>query len=521
MNEHVKENMMRRVALGDCLRRSSRRYPNKVAVKQGNRSVTYKELNNMANQLGNSLIKRGLTKDAKIAFVAANCVEFFIAFYGIAKAGMTIVPINPVYKPSELIYSVNDSDCEALIFDGRIHPLVKESLSGFEKVKHIFSFDLPNQGYEDLYEFMKEGSTDEVEVHIEDRDVVAIYYTGGTTSFPRGAQLTHLSIFVDISEFLIDLHFSPEDRTGTALPLFHVAMFVCSQFSMFTGGTLVLIPQVDPKVIMEAIEKEKLTNILLIPPLFRAILYHPEFGKYDLSSLRLVGYFGSVMPEELIHEVMDKLCPNLYLSFGQTEMSPCVTCFKPEDHLRKIKSLGISTVHCEIAVMDNDGNFLPPGETGEFVYRSPSTMNGYYNKAEDNKKAFEYGWFHSGDLGYLDEDGFVYFVDRKKDMIKSGGENLASIEVEKLIYQIPKVQEVHVIGLPHERWVEAVTAFIIPKPGEKITEEETIAFCKEKMAGFKVPKRVIFGTELPRNSVGKVLKYKLKEKYKDLYKAAT
>jgi acyl-CoA synthetase (AMP-forming)/AMP-acid ligase II len=318
----------------------------------------------------------------------------------------------------------------------------------------------------------------------------------------------------------MDLHFSPEDRTGTALPLFHVAMFVCSQFSMLTGGTLVLIPQVDPKVIMETIEKEKLTNILLIPPLFRAILYHPEFKKYDLSSLRLLGYFGSVMPEDLIHEVMDKLCPNLYLSFGQTEMSPCVTCFKPEDHLRKIKSLGISTVHCEIAVMDNDGNFLPPGETGEFVYRSPSMMNGYYKKDEDNKKAFEYGWFHSGDLGYLDEDGFVYFVDRKKDMIKSGGENLASIEVEKLIYMNPKVQEVQVVGLPHERWIEAVTAFIIPKPGEKITEEEMIAFCKEKMAGFKVPKRVIFDTELPRNPSGKVLKYKLKEKHKDLYKTA-
>ena len=185
---------------------------------------------------------------------------------------------------------------------------------------------------------------------------------------------------------------------------------------------------------------------------------------------------------------------------------------------RKKKSLGNPTVHVEIAVMDEAGNLLPPGQVGEFVYRAPTVMKGYFNNDEENKKAFRYGWFHSGDMGYLDEDHYVYFVDRKKDMIKTGGENVASIEVEKTIYEDPRVQEVCVVGLPHDRWIEAVTAFVTPKPGAVIREDEILALCKRKMTGFKVPKKVVLLNDLPRSSVGKVLKYRLKDLYKDLYR---
>jgi acyl-CoA synthetase (AMP-forming)/AMP-acid ligase II len=288
-------------------------------------------------------------------------------------------------------------------------------------------------------------------------------------------------------------------------------------FMVFTGGTIVFIPQVDPKVIMDIIQQEKVSVVLLMPPLFRPILSSPDFEKYDFSSLRLAVYFGAVMPQNLMHEVMEKFCPNLALAFGQTEMSPCTTLFKPEDHLAKPNSLGMSTIHCEIEVMDDSGNIVPRGEIGEFVYRSPSVMQGYYGKPDANREAFAGGWFHSGDLGYLDEEGFLYFVDRKKDMIKTGGENVASIEVEKTIFLDPRVMEVQVVGLQHERWSEAITAFVVPKPGETIQEEEIVGLCKERMAGFKVPKRVVFLGELPKSPVGKVLKYKLKEQYKDLY----
>ncbi len=517
MDEKIQANMMNRIALGDCLRRTAKRYPNHTALKYGERAVSFKALNEMANQFGRSLLNQNFPKGTKIAFVAPNSIEFFIAFFGIAKAGLIMVPINPLFKKEEMAFAVNDSDCEAFIFDGNLYGLIKDAFDAFKKVKTFIAFNPPSDQFPEFYEFMKNGEADEIETFIGDRDVVAIYYTGGTTSFPKGAQLTHLSLFVNINSAMIDVQFRSADKFGIALPLFHIATLTCTMFMLFTGGCIVFIPQVDPKAIMDIIEQEKLTVALLMPPLFRPILSSPEFDRHDFSSLRLVVYFGAVMPENLMHEVMDKFCPNLALAFGQTEMSPCTTLFKPEDHLAKPNSLGMSTIHCEIEVMDNNGNLLPRGETGEFVYRSPSVMKGYYGNPEYNKDAFAGGWFHSGDLGYLDEDGFLFFVDRKKDMIKTGGENVASIEVEKTIFLDPRVMEVQVVGLYHERWSEAVTAFVVPKAGETIQEEEIIGLCKEKMAGFKAPKRVIFLEELPKSPVGKVLKYKLKEQYKDLY----
>ena len=517
MDEKIQANMMNRIALGDCLRRTAKRYPNHTALKYGERAVSFKALDEMANQFGRSLLNQNFPKGTKIAFVAPNSIEFFIAFFGIAKAGLIMVPINPIFKKEEMAFAVNDSDCEAFIFDGNLYGLIKDAFDAFKKVKTFIAFNTPSDQFSEFYEFMKNGEADEIETFIEDRDVVVICYTGGTTSFPKGAQLTHLSIFTNANSLVLDCPFRSTDKYGIVLPLFHVATMVSSMWTLLTGGCNVLIPQVDPKAIMDTIEQEKLTFVMLMPPLLRSILSSPEFGKYDFSSLRLVGYFGAVMPETLMHEVMDKFCPNLMLSFGQTEMSPCVTAFTPEQHLKKPKSLGMSTIHCEIEVMDDNGNLLPRGEIGEFVYRSPSVMKGYYGKPEYNKEAFAGGWFHSGDLGYLDEDGFLFFVDRKKDMIKTGGENVASIEVEKTIFLDPRVMEVHVVGLPHERWSEAVTALVVPKAGETIQEEEIIGLCKEKMAGFKVPKRVIFLEELPKSPVGKVLKYKMKEQYKDLY----
>ncbi len=517
MDEKIQQNMMSRVAMGDCLRRTTKRYPNDIAVKSGERTISYKELNDKANQFGHSLLKQNLTKGTKVAFVAPNCIEFFIAFFGCAKSGMVLVSINPLFNKSEMSFAVNDTDCKLFVFDGNILPLIEGTFDEFKKIDQFIAFNSPSDKFTDFYGLMDGCATDEVEVFIEDRDVVTICFTGGTTSFPKGAELTHMSIFTNVSSFAMDLHFAPDDRLGIVLPLFHIATLVSTMFSICTGGTVVTIPQVDPRVIMDTIQNEKLTMTLIMPTLFRPMMLQPDFDEYDLSSLRLIIYFGAVMPEELMHEVMEKICPNLGLAFGQTEMAPSVTVFKPEHHLTHPKSLGLSTIHCEIEVMDNSGNILPRGEIGEFVYRSPSMMKGYYNKEEINKEAFAYGWFHSGDLGYLDEDNFLYFVDRKKDMIKTGGENVASIEVEKTIYLDQRVLEAYVVGLSHERWSEAITAFVVPKPGETIKEEEIISLCKEKMTGYKVPKRVIFLEELPKSSVGKVLKFKLKETHKDLY----
>lgn len=518
MEDALALNLLRRIALGDSLRRTARRYPQREAVVDGDRRVTYRELNELANRFANALLAAGIRKGSVVAFVSLNCLEFFVALYGTVKAGLVFLPINPFFKPEEMAYAVNNARARVFLFDGRLLPLLEYALTRFESVERTFSFHLSSGDFPDFHAFLQTGSDKEPPVILEDNDVALMLYTGGTTRFPRAAQLTHLNLFCVVSSVLIDLPCSHKDKSLAVMPLFHVAACAYSLMCLFVGGTVVVLSRVDMKEIMATIERERITLIVLLPPLYRQMLDHPDFGKYDLSSIRLATYFAAVMPESLLHELMEKLCSNLCLMFGQTEMSPSVTVFKPEDQLRKKKSLGNSTVHVEIGVMDEDGNLLPPGQVGEFVYRAPTVMKGYFNNEEENEKAFRYGWFHSGDMGYLDEDGYVYFVDRKKDMIKTGGENVASIEVEKTIYEDPRVQEVCVVGLPHDRWIEAVTAFVTPKPGAAIREEEIVALCKGKMAGFKVPKKVVILDDLPRSSIGKVLKYKLKDLYKDLYR---
>ncbi|HAR99471.1 MAG TPA: AMP-dependent synthetase [Syntrophus sp. (in: bacteria)] len=519
MDERMAMNMMRRVAYGDCLRRATLRYPTREAVVDGGRRITFAELNRRANQFANALMGRNFQKGTKIAFISLNALEHFVAFFGTAKAGMIFVPINPLFKTDELAFALNHADCEIVIFNGQMYPMFKDAFAKAEKAKVFIAFNPPTEGDFIAFDaFLGEGSDAEPEVFIEADDDLLILYTGGTTSYPRAAVLSHLNLFVCTNGILIDIPFTHQDKLFMVMPLFHIGAFIITSLVMFVGGAVHLYMLPDMKQILVNVEKEKITCTLLISPLWRQLLDHPDFGKHDLSSLRLCVYFTAVMPEDLLREVMDKVCPNLCLCFGQTEMSPSTTCFKPEDQLRKMKSLGNSTVNVEIAIMDDFGNLLPAGEAGEIVYRSPQVMKGYYKDEAENRRVFEHGWFHSGDVGCLDEENYVYFLDRKKDMIKTGGENVASLDVEKTIYLDPRVQEVHVIGLPHERWAEAITAFVIPKPGQTIEEKEIIALCKEKMMGFKVPKRVIFLPDLPRSAVGKVLKRKIRDEYMEIYK---
>jgi len=517
MDERIARNMMRRVAYGDCLRRASLRYPKREAVVDGGRRFTFTQLNEMANRFANALTARNYGKGAKIAFVSLNCLEHFVAFYGAAKAGMVFVPINPLFRTDELAFALNHADCEIVVFNGQMYPMFKDAFAQAEKAKLFVAFHPPEGDFVAFDALLAEGSAKEPEVFIEADDDLLILFTGGTTSYPKAAVLSHLNLFVCTNGILIDIPFTNQDKLFMVMPLFHVGAFIITSLVLFVGGAVHVYMLPDLKQVLIQVEQEKITCTLLISPLWRQLIEHPDFGKHDLSSLRLCVYFTAVMPEDLLKQVMEKVCPNLCLCFGQTEMSPSTTCFKPEDQLRKMKSLGNSTVNVEIAIMDEFGTLLPPGEAGEIVYRSPQVMKGYYKQEDENEKVFAYGWFHSGDVGYLDEDNFVYFLDRKKDMIKTGGENVASLEVEKTIYLDPRVQEVHVIGLPHERWMEAITAFVILKPGQTAEEKEIIALCKEKMVGFKVPKRVVFVPDLPRSAVGKALKRKIREQYMDLY----
>ncbi len=516
----IGENMMRRVNLGDCLRRSTRRYADREAVVYKDERITYKEFNERVNRFGRAMMDLGYAKGAKIAFIGLNCGEFLVALFGAAKTGMIMVPLNPLLRPNEVEYAIGHADAQVVILEEGYVPLIKELKPNLEKVERFVNIDRgggPQEGMDDFWELVSGGSPAEIEALIDDRDPIEILYTGGTTAFPRAATLTHLSLIMSCCSTIMDFKLDHHEINLNIMPLFHVGQLCSTVSTIIAGGKNVIIPWVDFTAILENIHNEKITLMVLLSPLWRGLLDHPDFDKYDMSSLRFVLYFGAVMPENLLREVMEKICPNLGLEFGQTEMSPCATTFKPEDQIRKMKSLGNSGTFVEIGVMDEEGNLLPPGQLGEFVYRSPHVMTGYYNDPESNEAAFKYGWFHSGDLGYLDEEDFVYFVDRKKDVIKTGGENVASIEVEKAIYLDERVQEVHVIGLPHEKWGEAITAVVVPRPGAEITEEEIVARCKEALAYYKVPKKVIFVEELPRSATGKALKFVLRQQLQEHY----
>lgn len=512
--------MIDRVTVGDCLRRSARRYPQKLAIIDGSKRITYDEFNKDANRFGNGLLGSGLSKGDKVAFIGSNCSELLITFLGTAKAGMVFVPINPLLKGSEMYFALNHAEVKFAVVEDAFWSTFSDARESLPLLQHAVPIlrGGADQNYRDFAHFLSGESTEEIEVIINDRDPVQVLYTGGTTSFPKAAVLTHLSIVMSSLTTALDLKFDHNDIILAAMPLFHVAQLDALGVGLIlVGGTIVTVPKMDPTLFLESIDREKITIAGLLSPLFWGVLSHPDFAQYDLSSLKLVYYFGAVMPPALLEAVIEKICPDVFLEFGQTEMSPCATTFKPEDQLRKQGSLGNSGTLVEIEVMDNDGNLVPPGQLGEFVYRSPHVMQGYYNDAQATEAAFQYNWFHSGDLGFMDDEGYVYFIDRKKDMIKTGGENVASIEVEQIIYQDPRVQEVHVIGLPHKRWGEAITAVIVAKPATAITEEEVINRCKQYLAGFKVPKSVIFVDDFPRSAIGKTLKYRLRQQLHDYY----
>jgi acyl-CoA synthetase (AMP-forming)/AMP-acid ligase II len=340
-------------------------------------------------------------------------------------------------------------------------------------------------------------------------------YTSGTTSSPKGVVQSHLAVYIETQTVNAALSIGDEWRIGLFMPLFHTAALNALATACLTrGGTLFLMRTFDPGALLQAIERERLTYFLGLPMMLRAVIDHPDFARADTSSLTLVGYAMAPMPDEDLRRAIDAFGCDLALGFGQTEMSPLTTVFRPEHQLLYPGSVGTQIPNVQTAIMDDEGNLLPPGAVGEIVYRSPQAMEGYLFNEEATRDAFKFGWFHSGDIGRMDENGVLWFEDRKKDVIKSGGENIASIEVERALYDaVPGIAECVVIGLPDPRWGEAVTAIVTPKPSETLTEDEVIEAAKTRLPSFKAPKRVIFVGEMPHTPTGKVQKNVLREQY--------
>jgi fatty-acyl-CoA synthase len=330
--------------------------------------------------------------------------------------------------------------------------------------------------------------------------------------------LTSRSLIAQFVSCVVDGEMTADDVEIHSLPLYHCAQLFCFLLpDLYLGATSIVLPRPDPGEILAAIEAERATKLFCPPTVWIGLLGHPDFDRRDLSSLRK-GYYGaSAMPVEVLLEMSRRLPGvRLYNFYGQTEMSPMATLLRPEDQVRKAGSAGRAALNVETQVVGDDGRPVASGEVGEIVHRSPHAMLGYWNDPEKTAEAFHGGWFHSGDLGVLDEEGYLSVVDRKKDMIKTGGENVASREVEEAFYAHPAVQEVAIFGIPDPKWIEAVTAAVVLRVGEQASETELIAFCRERLAGFKAPKHVVFVDEVPKNASGKILKRNLRERFAGL-----
>ncbi|HZG18075.1 MAG TPA: AMP-binding protein, partial [Candidatus Bathyarchaeia archaeon] len=358
------------------------------------------------------------------------------------------------------------------------------------------------------------------EVEIEDDEVVQILYTSGTESKPKGVMLTHKNLITEYVSTIIGGDMSEDDVAVHALPLFHCAQLHCFLGPyMYLGGSGIILEQATPALMLETVEKYGATQLFCPPTVWIALLRSPEFSTRDLSSLKKCYYGAAIMPVEILKEVNSRLPhTDFYNFYGQTEVAPLATVLKPKDQLRKAGSAGKPALNVETRIVDDQGNEVPRGAVGEIVHRTSHAMLGYFRDEEKTEAAFAGGWFHSGDLGVMDEEGYITIVDRKKDMIKSGGENVSSREVEETIYEHPKVSEVAVIGVPHPYWIEAVTAVVVPKANEILTPEEILSFCKERLSSYKAPKYAVIVDRLPRNPSGKILKRELRVQYQEISK---
>lgn len=516
----------RRNTLADLLARTAARFPGKLALVYQEERITYQDLNQLVNQTAHVFVEDGVKQGAMVAVLSRNSMDFAIVNFALARIGAVMVPINYMLQTGEIAYILAHAGITEVVvsteFAMRMDDSIAEAgLNAVIRNRYLMdTVDVPQwfEHYTALRVQRKHAPSETIEVDIHDDDVAHVLYTSGTESRPKGVMLTHANLISEYVSCIVDGCMEARDVAVHALPLYHSAQLHCFLGPLvYLGATGIILGQAAPDGILETVERERVTQLFCPPTVWIALLRHPDFSARDLSTLEKCYYGAAIMPMEVLKELSQRL-PNarFWNFYGQTEVAPLATALQPEDQLRKLGSAGRPTLNVETKIVDENGMEVPPGVIGEIVHRTAHAMKGYLNDPEKTAEAFQCGWFHSGDLGIIDEEGYLTVIDRKKDMIKSGGVNVSSREVEETIYQLDGVSEVAVIGIEDSYWIEAVTAVIVPKNGAQLDANTVIQFCKEKLAKFKVPKHVVLVDSLPKNPSGKVLKRDLRETYHGL-----
>jgi len=520
-----RNNRINRWVVADMLRRSRYHHPDKTALVFGDIRLTYTELEDQCNQAANALAELGVKKYDRVAILAHNTHHHVLTWMGCAKIGAIYLAVNYLLKGDDIAYCINHSESTIFIVEDSLYDNVKDVLLKMPGIRHRIWSDQgaglpPADGFINFDEWYCRAPQTEPDVILRIEDPVQMTYTSGTESLPKGVLISNQSLIAQYMGCIIDGQYDHKDININAMPIYH-----CAQRDVFMnpifwlGGTNILMTP-DIGKILAAIETWKATVFFAPPTVWIGILRHPDFLRYDLSSLTKCYYGASIMPREILKEILEKFPKaRIYNYYGQTELAPYHTILKAEDALAKIGAAGMAGLHMESRIEDGKGTeIIGADHPGEICGRGPHVMTMYFKEPDKTEAAMRGGWFHSGDLGVLDQDRYITVVDRIKDMIKTGGENVASREVEEAVYLHPAVEEVAVVGLEHPHWVEAVAAVVKLRAGATATEAEILEHCKKHLSSFKVPKKIIFVEALPKTPTGKILKREMRESFKGIFR---
>jgi len=502
--------------LATMLRETALARPDKVAVILDQFRLDYKALDALSNQVAGSLQAAGVRRGDRIGLMLPNVPQFVIAYYGILKAGAVVVPMNVLLRAPEVAFYVGNSEATGLI---TWEDFAEEAVKGVSELSGVSTYVVNKPGSEARppgtrpFSELMQGSPAFDMVATDPDDTAVILYTSGTTGKPKGAELTHFNLFMccQVSADRL-VEFTDDDVALAVLPLFHsFGQSNVMNTTIYAGGTMTLVPRFEPDKVMEVIQRDRVTLFLGVPTMYFALLHNPRAGDYDISSLRLCGSGGASMPGEVMKAFEQKFGATILEGYGLSETSPSAS-FNRSQEERKFLSIGKPIWGVEMRIHNEDGEPMPPGQenVGEIVIRGHNVMKGYFKQPEATAEAMKNGWFHSGDMGYMDAEGFFFIVDRKKELIIRGGFNVYPREVEEVLYAHPAVQEAAVIGVPDEKLGEEVKAVVALKQGQTASEDDLIAWVKERVAAYKYPRSVQFVDSLPKGPTGKILKKELK-----------
>ncbi|WP_366924466.1 long-chain fatty acid--CoA ligase [Metallumcola ferriviriculae] len=488
------------------------------------KKASYREFSEQVGRFATALTDIGITKGDRVAVMAPNCPQYVISYYAILKIGAVVVQTNPMYTQREVEHQLKDSGAESMIVYDALYPTVA-AVRGKTNLKNVILFSLgqevPAQGDNiERFEQLLAGTKNQPpEVDVDLEDVAVFQYTGGTTGVSKGAMLTHMNVMSDaymVKTWTHDATMGAE-KSLVVLPLFHsYGMSTSMNTTLLMAGTLILVPRFEPEEVLKLIEAYRPTIFNGVPTMYTALLQHPKLKDFDLSSIRICITGGSAMPVEVQQKFQNITGAKILEGFGLSESSPVTHC-NPLGKTVKVGSIGVPMpdTYCKIVDIDTGEKELEPGQEGELIIKGPQVMKGYWNMDEETASTLRNGWLFTGDIAKMDDEGYFFIVDRKKEMIIAGGYNIYPREVEEVLYEHPNVAEAAVAGVPDEYRGETVCAFVVPKAGTELDEKEVIKFCRERMAAYKAPRKVVVMAELPKTTVGKILRRKLTELYSE------